>query len=302
MGTGCTLTDDVYVINLDRAESRMRDVQKNLSRYGVDFERVRAVDGARLSLRQIRRTTSIFSRTIGCSRSTIGCALSHLKAWIRICRKFPNALENRWHMILEDDAFFLPNTTTALKYIEGQYLGSQPWHECDARIVHMAPNAPFLSDSEKSIDIDAVEIKRPIVLFSTCAYILTTSMARKLSRDLRRVYYHLDVVIFNVYKRNVWTTRVDLVGNAGMSPEKSFNVGTTSALPLMERSLVDIPVVRFVMRTTVACIATKVDISIGRLMWLMMAVMAIVVKRIRIGVSAYLISETCLSAMLNASA
>lgn len=289
---------DVYVINLDRAHDRLRSVRTNLHEYGVKFERISAIDGSKLGAKDMTRYTTWLCRTLMCSKSTIGCALSHFVTWNRILKKYPNRSENRWHLILEDDVVFRSNTVSALLHMQSQILGETPY---DKRIVHLAPKYPFVDPPCVDVDIETIKLQRPIVLFSTCAYLISTDMVRMITRELRTVYYHIDVVLFNKYKGHTWSTNVDIVSNSGLRPETSFNVSRSTPLPLLERSFVDVPAARFVMRTTVACIGTRVDISVARLIWFLMLVIAVSTKRLRLGMSAYLISETCVSTMLDRS-
>jgi len=92
--------DAVFVINLDRAPDRLKKIDEELRRRGVQYERIVAVDGKALSPKQIRASTT-WSCGKFCTKGAIGCALSHRKVWeTMITRGLDRVL------VLEDDAHF----------------------------------------------------------------------------------------------------------------------------------------------------------------------------------------------------
>lgn len=92
----------VYVINLARRPERMRFMQEQLDRTGVAYERVDAVDGARLSGSEckslVRRFRWWCARGYMPRAGEIGCAMSHRSVW----RKMKDD-EDRAFCVLEDD-------------------------------------------------------------------------------------------------------------------------------------------------------------------------------------------------------
>ena len=93
-----------FVINLERSPDRYRAIGERLTRAGLPWIRVPAVDGSTLDL---SRTTEVdiaaYGRNHGkqLNAAEVGCYLSHLKAM----REF---LAGPWHwaLVLEDDADF----------------------------------------------------------------------------------------------------------------------------------------------------------------------------------------------------
>ena len=92
----------IYVINLARRPERMRYMQEQLAKVGVAYERVDAVDGARLSGSECKSLARRFrwwcARGYMPRAGEIGCAMSHRSVW----RKMKDA-EDRAFCVLEDD-------------------------------------------------------------------------------------------------------------------------------------------------------------------------------------------------------
>ena len=74
----------IYVINLDRQAERLRWMERGLDAAGVTFQRVPAVDAARLSPAFVGRMTKGNSREL--SRYEIALVMSHRKAWRALLR------------------------------------------------------------------------------------------------------------------------------------------------------------------------------------------------------------------------
>jgi glycosyl transferase family 25 len=93
-----------FVINLDRDVARWQDISGALTRLGVPFERIPAIDAKnRMTLirRVIRRDFHFAPANRAMKAGEIGCYLSHIAALKRIVRKnLPAAI------IFEDDAAF----------------------------------------------------------------------------------------------------------------------------------------------------------------------------------------------------
>ena len=92
----------IFVINLERSESRWKAMRVQLERLGLPYERFSAVDGREISDEVLRRHYSAeLNRRkyyVDLSRSEIACYISHL----RVCEKILS--ENLdYAIILEDD-------------------------------------------------------------------------------------------------------------------------------------------------------------------------------------------------------
>lgn len=104
---------DTYVINLDGSDDRLHAISKRLAGYGVDFERISAVDGRGLDLSTVadydaERTERYMGRSL--VGGEIGCYYSHLKVAARFLQS-----DARYALVLEDDALPLCNPAELLE-------------------------------------------------------------------------------------------------------------------------------------------------------------------------------------------
>lgn len=94
-----------YLINLDKATDRLHNVMKNLHELEFPIHRVVAIDGNSLSDDYISSITDEFTylkffRMLP-ENGTIGCSLSHLKAWKEFLKS-----DDEFALICEDDITF----------------------------------------------------------------------------------------------------------------------------------------------------------------------------------------------------
>lgn len=92
-----------YLINLDRAEDRLAFMSEELSRMGLPFERVSAIDGRNIAFPIPEFDAVAYRRCHGrqANPSEVGCYLSHIECARRLLASGePHAL------ILEDDLIF----------------------------------------------------------------------------------------------------------------------------------------------------------------------------------------------------
>jgi len=97
-----------YLINLDRATERLHNVMRSLNELNFPVQRIQAVDGKELSDNYISSITDEitymkFFRMLP-ENGTIGCSLSHLKAWKEFLKS-----DNEFALICEDDISFNPS-------------------------------------------------------------------------------------------------------------------------------------------------------------------------------------------------
>ncbi|MCV9999990.1 glycosyltransferase family 25 protein [Pararhizobium sp. YC-54] len=103
---------DTYVINLDGSDDRLQAISQRLTAFGIDFERIAAVDGRRLDLATVpdydaARTEHYMGRSL--VGGEIGCYHSHLKVATRFLKS-----DARYALVLEDDALPLCNPVELL--------------------------------------------------------------------------------------------------------------------------------------------------------------------------------------------
>ncbi len=117
------MNNNVLVINLERSEKRMAEINSRLLKVKLPYTRISAVDGSKLSQTDI---DSNYSQTLNSktyrrplSLGEIGCYMSHKKCWQYVV---DNNLSNC--LILEDDAELdarLPDLITLIQSYD------QPW-------------------------------------------------------------------------------------------------------------------------------------------------------------------------------
>ena len=100
------------VINLDSRPDRMESFVKQVqdSDVGINFIRVPAIDGYKLQ--STRQLEQLFNpNDYNYRRGMIGCALSHISLWIKLCD------EKALYLILEDDVEFVPDFQLKLRQV-----------------------------------------------------------------------------------------------------------------------------------------------------------------------------------------
>ena len=95
----------IFVINLNESTERLERLKSEFERIGLDFERIPAVDGRKLSENQIlEHYSSKLNRKnyfVPLSKPEIGLYISHLRACEKIVSEEPEELD--FGIILEDD-------------------------------------------------------------------------------------------------------------------------------------------------------------------------------------------------------
>ncbi len=86
------------VINLDRSADRLLHIRSAFAHLGIDFERVGAVDGAKLPEETIRQINARNEWIRSLTRAEVGCLLSHRMCWETIA-----AGTEPYAAIFEDD-------------------------------------------------------------------------------------------------------------------------------------------------------------------------------------------------------
>jgi GR25 family glycosyltransferase involved in LPS biosynthesis len=96
-----SLLRNVYVINMDKDTERMHKISRNLQEYGIKYKRVSAIEGKKLSPKELHENTTALCRAVLCTKGIIGSGMSHMNVWKTIAES-----KEKWHLILEDDVEF----------------------------------------------------------------------------------------------------------------------------------------------------------------------------------------------------
>jgi hypothetical protein len=228
----------VFVINLDRAPERLATMTSRLDGLGVSFTRVRAVDGAALSDAEVRASTTAACRGLWCSRSMIGCALSHIRTWGLIAAGMPT----EWCLVLEDDARVTAATLRGLDrlWLELASLARRR----PAMIVNLSTCSMFggVHCGRLGAGLDrrprrGPGLVRPVAFApSTAAYLITRGGAAELAAWVPRATYHIDAHV-------LWQRRVPVLAVepplvlAEVDSRSSSNMPATHSMPLLAAAL-----------------------------------------------------------------
>jgi GR25 family glycosyltransferase involved in LPS biosynthesis len=111
------MISSVYVINLEKDVKRWLEMKKTLIDVGInDYNRIEGVYGKELSELDLKKNTTESCNKY-CTKSMIGCAMSHLKTWETVLKN-----NDKTALILEDDVM-LPND---FKYKINKYMKQVP--------------------------------------------------------------------------------------------------------------------------------------------------------------------------------
>lgn len=112
-----------FVINLERSSVRRASIQKQLDEYGIDFEFIKAVDGALLTDEYLARVCNfeeLAKRPHIQHKGMYGCILSHYHIYERIvAENLPCAL------VLEDDVIVQPGMKAVLAELAAKIQGNE---------------------------------------------------------------------------------------------------------------------------------------------------------------------------------
>jgi len=100
----------LYVINLDRSPDRLTHITAVFTKLGLDFIRVRAVDGKTLSEQEFASVTQMRNWPLPLTRPEVGCLLSH-----RACLRLGIEQGAPYFAVFEDDIKISPHALPLLQ-------------------------------------------------------------------------------------------------------------------------------------------------------------------------------------------
>lgn len=113
----------VFLINLDRSKERLHKIKPLVEQLGFNVERIAAVDGSLLPDNIIKEKVNEkkYLKQMGefPKRGTVGCSLSHIKAWEKFLQS-----NSEFAIIFEDDISFDPQKMKKIieELIQNQHL------------------------------------------------------------------------------------------------------------------------------------------------------------------------------------
>ena len=206
----------IFVINLERSESRWKAMRVQLERLGLPYERFSAVDGREISDEVLRRHYSAeLNRRkyyVDLSRSEIACYISHL----RVCEKILS--ENLDYAIILEDDVVLKDSFALVPHVLDSIAN---WNYIKLiapfkkkRIVSRKPvvfEIPATCDTENwtsgnpPIAFELVRWEKPPA--GTQAYAITKDGAKEFLAKRSRFFRPIDVDM-----QHTWETKLDVQG------------------------------------------------------------------------------------------
>lgn len=194
-----------YVINLDRSPARLESIRKNFDRFGLDFCRVPAVDGAALPDHEIdavydasRNRWRFFTSM---KRGEIACFLSHRSAWQRLLES-----SDDYAIVMEDDLEWRVNPASILNDLEP--VMKHP----EGRIVKLFCKRSVGEEPVAERPLGVLE--QPVVVpLGMVAYAVNRAGAEQLLSSTARFWEPVDVAVQRWWdtKVRVFTCRPSLV-------------------------------------------------------------------------------------------
>jgi GR25 family glycosyltransferase involved in LPS biosynthesis len=284
--------ENVYVINLERAQDRLKAIDTNLKSYGIPYRRIPAVDGKDMSQAELEKVTTWASRTILCTPSIIGCALSHMHTWDIVSRS-----QDKWHLVLEDDVAITDETIKYLHALSKIEKNIPKDSIINLSCPHVFCKNPFQVPSRTSAFNGLLEI--PLVSTCTAAYLITPLAAANLLKRVKRVSYHIDAVM-NFYARpNLYIPPKCIVKHVGLNPTKSFNMGISNFMPLLDAFLekTGLTELRFYMNTTYLALFLRIPITMYHILFVVLMVINVKYLKLKL-FNAYLLLELIIYILL----
>ena len=162
----------IYLINLDRSKDRYERILPFVKELHLPFQRISGVDGQKLSEKEIKENidSQAYKIYVGHlpKKGTIGCSLSHIKAW-------KTFLESpyQYAFIIEDDIVFEPTLISQMiKTLTHEVKG---WD-----IVNFEMSRPGLGLSVNKLDKKHDLVVYLLKVVHAGAYLLTRDTAKKL--------------------------------------------------------------------------------------------------------------------------
>lgn len=163
----------IFVISLERSTQRRKLIQERLSKLGLEFEIITAVDGRNLTESEVILATRPLSYAI--ERGEIGCSLSHLSVYARMI-----AGDVRSALILEDDAIPSQDLPGILNHLERESVD-------EPLVTILTPPGQYVAHADQQLS-NAYSIHRLVEGTGAYGYVVNLAAAEKLIRFLYPVW------------------------------------------------------------------------------------------------------------------
>ena len=168
-----------YVINLARSVERRRSITAQLTKYGVEFEIVEAVDGRELDLTDTAVIASIAPSFLSADwfrPGHVACTMSHLN----VCRKIlADGLDHA--LVLEDDVIVPAEVSSVADAVAAHLTGAQV-----ALLNFDSPSVCVMSRRDARELPGSRQLMLPVdlsQLVSGAAYIITREACKRMAKQ-----------------------------------------------------------------------------------------------------------------------
>jgi len=172
-----------YLINMDSDTDRLAWMLSQVDKLPGELIRISAVNGKKLTEEQIRSNTSGPCAEF-CTRSMIGCYLSHVKVWEEIIKNGDDMA-----IVLEDDAELIPNFSQELSKILKEFADKQQEFQYINLGVGVIDAIDVFADRG-----EFETVYKPIYSFLMHCYLITAKGAATLLKH-SKAEWHVDMVV-----------------------------------------------------------------------------------------------------------
>jgi len=176
----------LYVINLDRSVDRLAHIRDIFAAQGLEFIRVRAVDGKALSEQEFAKVTQRCDWPRPLTRGEVGCFLSH-----RECLQRGLEQGEEYFAVFEDDVLLSPHV--------GALLRNPDWIMPDTDMVKLdTAGKTCLLEPLRKIHLERYSLGRLVSKhFCTGGYIISRQAARRILALTEQAFAPIDEIYFN---------------------------------------------------------------------------------------------------------
>lgn len=237
--------DNVYLINLDKDKDRLKSVLKECKKVGKRPIRVPGIQGSKLTEKELKDNTSNYLFSVAGSKSAIGCAMSHIKAWETMIKNGDDSA-----LFLEDDVVidnnFKEKFSNIFKSVPKDYgifymgcsVGCNPLkkYAFEYSIVNL-----LLKGYVKTVKAISNNVYIPALPLTAHGYILSKRGAKHLLNRVKKdkIYGHIDVQIVKyIYDIPSYAATPELIKQGNVDINTSNNSGTVN-YPVIINKLLD---------------------------------------------------------------
>lgn len=224
--------NNTYIINLDKDTERLSDCMIQCQNAGIlNPIRIPGIYGKDLSSEELSENVAPFYKMFG-SKSSIGCAMSHIKAWKTMVQNGDQSA-----LFLEDDAIFDPEFKhkfaqiypTIPKDYHIIYLGCTTGCDINKTYGIEYPIAKWLIGNKyiKKLRVINEHVYVPTMPLALHGYILSRDCAIQLLEHIKKdkIYHHIDCQIIKyIYDLNSYGVAPDLIKQKQVDISTSNNV------------------------------------------------------------------------------